>query len=36
MVYWDIKDAAGQTDEATYQIFSQVRQKVEELVREIG
>ena len=36
VVFWDIKDAAGQTDEATYQIFSQVRQKVEELVREIG
>ena len=36
VVFWDIQDAAGQTDDATYQIFSQVRQKVEELIKEIG
>ena len=36
VVFWDIQDGLGQTDEAAYQIFGQVRQKVEELVRQIG
>ena len=33
VVFWDIKDGG---EEAAPQILSQVRQKVEELVREIG
>ena len=33
VVFWDIKDGG---EEAAAQILSQVRQKVEELVREIG
>ena len=36
VVFWDIQDAAGQADEAAYQIFGQVRHKVEGLVKEIG
>ncbi len=36
VVFWDIQDAVGQADEAAYQIFGQVRHKVEELVQEIG
>ena len=36
VVFWDIQDGLGQTDEAVYQIFGQVRQKVAELVRQIG
>ena len=36
VVFWDIRDGLGQADEAAYQIYGQVRQKVEELVQEIG
>ncbi len=36
VVFWDIQDGVGRSDEAGYQIFGQVRQKVEELVQEIG
>ncbi len=36
VVFWDIQDAVGQADEAAYQIFGQVRHKVEGLVKEIG
>lgn len=36
VVFWDIQDGVGQADEAAYQIFGQVRNKVEGLVKEIG
>jgi len=36
VVFWDIQDGAGQTDEATFDIFDQVRQRVEGLVKEIA
>ena len=36
VVFWDIKDGAGRTNEATFDIFAKVRERVEELVKEIG
>ena len=36
VVFWDIQDAVGQADEAAFQIFEQVKHKVEGLVEEIG
>ena len=36
VVFWDIGDGLGQADEAAYEIYGQVRRKVEELVHEIG
>ena len=36
MVFWDIRDGLGQVDDAAYHIYGQVKQKVEELVREVG
>ena len=36
VVFWDIKDGAGQTNEATFDIFAKVSERVEELVKEIG
>ena len=36
VVFWDIRDGLGQANEAVNQIYGQVRQKVEELVQEIG
>ena len=36
VVFWDIRDGLGQADEAAHQIYGQVRQRVEELVQEIG
>ncbi|MFQ6028726.1 MAG: low molecular weight phosphatase family protein [Dehalococcoidia bacterium] len=36
VVFWDIQDGLGQTDDAIYQIYAEVRQKVEDLVGEIG
>ncbi len=36
VVFWDIRDGLGQLDDAAYHIYGQVRQKVEELVREVG
>ena len=36
VVFWDIRDGLGQADEAAYEIYGQVRRKVEELVQEIG
>ncbi len=36
VVFWDIRDGVGQADDVTYHIYGQVKQKVEELVQEIG
>ena len=36
VVFWDIQDGLGRADEAVDQIYRQVRQKVEDLVQEIG
>ena len=36
VVFWDIRDGLGQADEAAYQIYGQVRQMVQGLVKEIG
>ena len=36
VVFWDIRDGLGQANEAVNHIYGQVRQKVEELVQEIG
>ncbi len=36
VVFWDIRDGVGQADEAAYEIYGQVREKVQELVQEIG
>ena len=35
-VFWDIRDGVGLSEGAGYEILGQVRQKVEELVQEIG
>ena len=36
VVFWDIRDGVGQADEAAYEIYGQVREKVQELVQKIG
>jgi protein-tyrosine-phosphatase len=36
VVFWDIPDAVGQTDEFAYDVYRQVRRRVERLVEEIG
>ncbi len=36
VVFWDIRDGVGLPEGAGYEILGQVRQKVEELVQEIG
>ena len=36
VIFWDIEDGAGRSDEGLYHIFGQVRRKVEELVKETG
>ena len=36
VVFWDIPDAVGQDDAFVYEVFTQVRRKVEQLVEEIG
>ena len=36
VVHWDIPDALGQEDESAFDIYRQIRQRVDELVREIG
>ena len=36
VVFWDIRDGVGQADEAAYEISGQVRERVQELVQEIG
>jgi protein-tyrosine-phosphatase len=36
VVFWDIPDAVGQTDDFAYDVFGQVQRRVERLVEEIG
>jgi len=36
VVFWDIPDAVGQDDAFVYEVFTQVRRRVEQLVEEIG
>jgi protein-tyrosine-phosphatase len=36
VVFWDIPDAVGQDDAFVYEVFTQVRRRVEQLVAEIG
>jgi len=36
VVFWDIPDGAGQDDAFVYDVFTQVRRRVEQLVVEIG
>ena len=36
VVFWDIPDGAGQDDTFIYEVFTQVRRRVEQLVAEIG
>jgi protein-tyrosine-phosphatase len=36
VVCWDIPDAVGQEDAFVYEVFTQVRRRVEQLVAEIG
>ena len=36
VVFWDIQDARGRDEALAHQVYSQVRQRVDELVREIG
>ena len=36
VVFWDIPDTPGVADTAAHEIWKRVRQRVEELVREIG
>jgi protein-tyrosine-phosphatase len=36
VVFWDISDAVGQTDDFAYDVYSQVQRQVERLVEEIG
>ena len=36
IVFWDIPDGAGQDDVFVYEVFTQVRRRVEQLVAEIG
>ncbi|MBI3325761.1 MAG: hypothetical protein HYZ81_03535 [Nitrospinae bacterium] len=36
VVFWDIPDGVGQTDEFVHDVFGQVQRRVEQLVEEIG
>jgi protein-tyrosine-phosphatase len=36
VVFWDIPDAVGQTDDFAYDVYRQVQRRVEGLVEEIG
>jgi arsenate reductase (thioredoxin) len=36
VVFWDIPDAVGQSDDFAYGVYRQVQQRVERLVEEIG
>ena len=36
VVFWDIPDAVGQTDDFAYDVYRQVQRRVERLVEEIG
>ena len=36
VVFWDIPDAVGQTDDFAYDVYRQVQRRVEQLVAEIG
>ena len=36
VVFWDVADTPGLDDDGAHQIWQQVRQRVQELVREIG
>ncbi|HSF34355.1 MAG TPA: hypothetical protein VLK82_28345 [Candidatus Tectomicrobia bacterium] len=36
VVFWDIPDAVGQTDDFAYDVYRQVQLRVERLVEEIG
>jgi protein-tyrosine-phosphatase len=36
VVFWDIQDAFGMTDDFAYDVYRQVRRRVEQLVAEIG
>ena len=36
IVFWDIPDGVGQDDAFVYDVFTQVRRRVEQLVAEIG
>ena len=36
IMFWDIPDAVGQDDAFVYDVFTQVRRKVEQLVEETG
>ena len=36
LLFWDIRDGAGQDDAIVYDVFTQVRRRVEQLVEEIG
>ena len=36
VVFWDIPEAVGQDDAFVYEVFTQVRRRVEQLVEEIG
>jgi protein-tyrosine-phosphatase len=36
VVFWDIPDAVGQTDDFAYDVYRQVQRRVEQLVEEIG
>jgi len=36
VVFWDIKEGAGPTDEATFDRLVKVRERVDESAKEIG
>ena len=36
LLFWDIQDPVGMTDESADQVYREVRRRVEELVAEIG
>ena len=36
VVHWDIPDSLGMEDESAFDVYREIRQRVEELVREIG
>jgi protein-tyrosine-phosphatase len=36
VVFWDVPDAVGQTDDFAYDVYRQVQRRVERLVEEIG
>ena len=36
VVHWDIPDSLGMEDDSAFDVYRQIRERVEELVREIG